>query len=449
MDAGYWRDLLRPIVAGRKVVLTGTPVAGAAARVAEMGELGAVGVFVIGEGMGTGALPACEWVALDVSADTMMGAIRAGMAALRTLPAHAAEALAAFDPLGDALVIGTFLNEVPEVGGRPCLAWRPPSWVALEDKVVIDELWDAVGIPRAPSRVVEVDDLTSGTGVVWAGDAREGFHGGAELTRWIRTEADAADALPIMRAHCDRVRVMPFLDGIPCSIHGVVFPDYVAALRPVEMVTLRRGSEFFYAGAATYWDPPPADREAMRTIARVVGDELRARVEFRGAFTVDGVLTADGFRPTELNPRMGAGLNQIARGIPDVPIDLLNQALIAGLDLDYRPVEFEELVVDTADASRSGGTWCFVPTTFEQSPMRRLVWTGAAWMWAADDQPSDGRFEAGPGNTGGRLFLSLAPARTPAGPSIGERAVAFYDFCDRELNAGIGRLEAAPDLRRA
>ena len=31
---------------------------------------------------------------------------------------------------------------------------------------------------------------------------------------------------------------MPFLDGVPCSIHGVCFPDGVAALRPVEMVTL-------------------------------------------------------------------------------------------------------------------------------------------------------------------------------------------------------------------
>ena len=53
---------------------------------------------------------------------------------------------------------------------------------------------------------------------------------------------------------------MPFLEGIPCSIHGVVFPDGVATFRPVEMVTLRRpgSNRLHYAGAATFWDPPAA-----------------------------------------------------------------------------------------------------------------------------------------------------------------------------------------------
>ena len=31
---------------------------------------------------------------------------------------------------------------------------------------------------------------------------------------------------------CDRVRVMPFLDGVPCSIHGLVLPDGTAAVPP-------------------------------------------------------------------------------------------------------------------------------------------------------------------------------------------------------------------------
>ena len=32
---------------------------------------------------------------------------------------------------------------------------------------------------------------------------------------------------------------MPFLDGVPCSIHGMVLPDGTAALRPVEIAMLR------------------------------------------------------------------------------------------------------------------------------------------------------------------------------------------------------------------
>jgi hypothetical protein len=67
---------------------------------------------------------------------------------------------------------------------------------------------------------------------------------------------------------------MPFLEGVPCSIHGVVFPEGAATFRPVEMVTLRRpgSSRLRYAGAATFWDPPAADREVMRDLARRVGE---------------------------------------------------------------------------------------------------------------------------------------------------------------------------------
>jgi hypothetical protein len=49
-----------------------------------------------------------------------------------------------------------------------------------------------------------------------------------------------------MSARADRVRVMPFLEGIPCSIHGIVFAEHVAALQPLEMVTLRSESESGY-----------------------------------------------------------------------------------------------------------------------------------------------------------------------------------------------------------
>ena len=51
----------------------------------------------------------------------------------------------------------------------------------------------------------------------------------------------------------------------------------------------------------------------MREAARRVGAVLRDEVAYRGAFTLDGVATVDGFRPTELNPRFGAGLGVITR----------------------------------------------------------------------------------------------------------------------------------------
>lgn len=73
--------------------------------------------------------------------------------------------------------------------------------------------------------------------------------------RWVRTAEQAAEAATFFALRCDQVRVMPFLEGIPCSIHGIVLPDGVLAVRPCEMVVLRRPGEatFHYAQAATFW----------------------------------------------------------------------------------------------------------------------------------------------------------------------------------------------------
>ncbi|MFL6250741.1 MAG: hypothetical protein ACJ75N_09480, partial [Actinomycetes bacterium] len=136
---------------------------------------------------------------------------------------------------------------------------------------------------RVPSEVVaaEPEALRAaarrrdrGAGTAWAGDARQGFSGGAFCLRWIPDEQDAAEAAAFLAARCGQVRVMPFLEGIPSSIHGIVFPGAVATSRPVEMITLRRpgSTRLHHAGAATFWDPPDEDRAVMRDLARRVGE---------------------------------------------------------------------------------------------------------------------------------------------------------------------------------
>src|SRR5262249_48950176 len=188
-----------------------------------------------------------------------------------------------------------------------------------------------------------------------AREAGKGMHGGAGGLRWPRDDAELAEAADSLRAISDRVRVMPFLEGIPCSIHGIVFPDHVVTVRPVEMVTLRQPPRLRYCGAATFWDPPPQRRTEMREVARRVGETLRETIAYRGAFTIAGVMTEEGFLPTELNPRFGAGLGVIGRAIPELPLGLLQRAIVEGLELDYRPADLEEVLLAGADEHRGGG----------------------------------------------------------------------------------------------
>ena len=439
MEVRHWSEELGKLFEGRRVILTGGPLAALTGTADKLRELGAQS-FVLGVGTGTGTLPDADTphhVLHERPTASMMDEVRAGEEAVRHLPADARRALDAFDPDGTALIVPSIFNEAETLAGRATLYHRPAAWVALEDKVVIDRLWDDLGVPRAPSVVVPVDRLPMvPLNTVWAGDARDGWHGGASLVRWVRQAADREACARELAAHCDSVRVMPFLEGVPCSIHGIVFADHVVVLRPVEMMVLRRPGPdaFFYCGAATYWDPPAARRDEMRAVARSVGAGLRARVGYRGAFTIDGVMAADGFRPTELNPRIGAGINAMARAIADIPLTLLAMAAAGGHDLDYRPAELEEALVERADGARGGGVWRVVDTAFTESA-------------TVDVDEPPGQLTTGPSGVGGFFRFTPGPT-TPVGPSFAPIGVAALAWARRHAGIDLGPLEPAHDVDR-
>ena len=82
-----------------------------------------------------------------------------------------------------------------------------------------------------------------------------------------------------------------------------------------------------------------------------MGDHLQAAYGYRGAFGIDGVLTADGFRPTELNTRISAGLTTEAEGRA--------RAARAGADPPaarprHRPERRRPRVAGAADGRRAG-----------------------------------------------------------------------------------------------
>jgi hypothetical protein len=131
----------------------------------------------------------------------------------------------------------------------------------------------------------------------------------------------------------------------------------------------------------------------MRDLARRVGAGLRERVGYRGAFTVDGVLAAEGFLPTELNPRLGAGLSMMTMDLPGLPVSLLDRAL------------------------------------------------------AEDGRRADGVLSFGPSRVGGFVRLALDPGRVPVGRSVAPLAVAAFALADERFGTGIGLLEPARAVR--
>ncbi|NCG21097.1 MAG: hypothetical protein GWP91_18965, partial [Rhodobacterales bacterium] len=331
--------------------------------------LGAEGCFVLAGTRGTGDLPDLgdtPFQVLDIKGQTTMEAIRAVEAGFAALSDEILGDIEEWDPSGEALALCPIFSTGRDVAGRKVFGRRPAAWQALEDKVVIDAIWDLAGIKRAPFQVVPANlsalqaaaaQIDTGGGTVWAGDAIEGFNGGAEYTRWVTSPKEAEETAEFLSSRCNRARVMPFLEGVPCSIHGLVFADDVVVLRPCEMVVLRNLSEhkFAYARAASFWDPGLEHTATMREAARRMGVWLRAEHSYRGAFTLDGVLTTDGFLPTELNPRFGAALSVLAGGLEGLHLMLLNFAMVHGCEFDWRPRDLERLILDYAVEHPSGG----------------------------------------------------------------------------------------------
>ncbi len=426
------RDLQRGVVHGRDVVCVTSALAGATPWVEWLDRLGARRQLVVAVSRGTGPVPdpdMAESFVLGFAAPTMSAEIHALDEVLaRPSPALVA-ALDRFDPERAALVLlPPYSGGVDEVAGRATYGARRAEWAALEDKTLADELFDAAAITRPPSRVVPVTGA-SGLDSVWSGDTREGFNGGAEFVRWVRDEADAARAREFFASHCDRVRIAPFLDGVPCSIHGFVCDDGVAVFRPVEMVVLRRPADhherarFVYAGMSTIWDPEPADRAEMRDAARRMGDLLAARVAYRGAFTIDGVMTAHGFRPTEMNPRFGGALGYAVAAVPALGLALLQHIVVAADGAAVRAAELEAVVVAGADETRWVRCHTVVAQRIDESA--ELTFDG-------------GRIEVGPATVGGLVRVDLDPDCVVAGSSVAPAICAAFARADAELGTMIG-----------
>lgn len=454
----HQRQLLAEMVAGRRFVVALDTLVGAAGLAASLRDHDAGEVLVVGGSRGTGELPEDQHELIDLQLDArgVMGGIRTFARALEEPSRELLDAVERFDPSGEALVATAVYFSSEHLLGRRIFGARPRAWALLEDKTTVDELWDAAGIARAPSRIVPVErgglwrahlDLDQGAGTVWVADNHTGWHGGGHGLRWVQTADDAEEAGRELAAMASRVRVMPFLDGRPCSIHGWVVGDAVATFRPCETVMLRETGRrrLHYAGSATSWLPPERDRETMRDIARRVGAHLRNVHDFRGVFTVDGVLTADGFRPTELNPRFGAALTALGKG-PQLPLYLLHSATVEQPQLDWRPDDLESDVLEASLHQPHAGGHLVLEHRTTATRTVPIRWRDERLVEASEAMAADGTVELGPSPGGSLLRATFQQPRL--GPSIAPAVAEAFEFGAALFGLGLPHLEPAPDLRR-
>jgi len=456
----YYIELLRQRFAGQKVILAHGPLAAMKPTLLLLQQLGAQKPLILAETKGTGSgMPdpgdADAFIVGTPSTD-IMSAVRGYDQGLKNLPEDAARALKTWDPKREAIVIRSLFSTLTEVAGRAVYGKRLPQWVALEDKTIVDDFWDRCDVKRAPTKTVETNptaikaaaaELNRGDGTVWAADNKEGWHGGGTYTRWVTNDSTADDALEFFTPRSDKVRVMPFLEGIPCSIHGTVFPNAITTTYlPMEMVIMRKPrNAFFYCGTGNCWSPSEQDATIMRDVARRAGEQLRKEVGFRGSFTVDGVMTSDGFLPTELNPRYGAALAVLCKSVPRLPMYILDLAIAQGEPWDFRPSDLENMIRSGGTHNRKPRAGVLCQVKREDSKDLLLVETEQDYRLAANEEFPDAKLRWGPGPTGSYMDFELL--RYTDGESVAPYVEKLTRFADRELGTSFGELHAPKQIR--
>jgi len=455
MDVEAIKTQIAEFHRGKKWILLPDAAAAATPLVEHLNEWGAAGIMVIAAIEGVGELPKVDRLHYTrTSGDSLMRGIRAYLRSVEHPSALLLGSVEVFDPGQEAAVLGGGFSRLDTLAGRPVYGPIPEDWGALEDKTTVDQLWDDAGVGRAPSVVVPVADavtasitIGSQAGSVWAADNAEGWHGGGEYVRWVKSAGDATAAIEWFSAHAETVRVMPFLDGIPCSIHGFITRDGVAVFHPMEMIILRNAErpEFIYAQAANFWDPPGGVRDEMREAARRVGLLLSERHGYLGGFGIDGVCTRDGFLPTELNTRLCIGHGLQARAA-DIPLGTIERMLIEG-DIDIAARDLEETINSAVTTARRGGI--LLPLTGVYKAAKTGVRFGRSDAIAVDaDGENDGTMEIGSASIGSIIIMKFDPDRTPTGPSVAPRAIQAIDLAREIWGIEVPPLVAAPDLCR-
>jgi hypothetical protein len=458
MGAGELREPIDGLVGGRDVIVTAHAVRGIGPLVDAVRSHGAGRILVLAGTEGTGDRP-------DDVADVVVGlAVRSmteEVLALESLVDHMGSehhaALDAWDPDRRAVALALPLLVADEVGGRPVLGARRPEWADLEDKATCDALCAAAGVPTPPHEVVRPDEAgaaaarleaTPGAGVVVTAGGR---NGGADGVRWVAVEDAAATAAELVGAFTGArgpglglVRVAPFVEGTPCSIGALVTADGVAVLRPVENLTLRRGRRLLYSGLGTAYDPPPAVRAGMEAAARRVGEELRRRVDHRGGFSIDGIVTPDGWLATEVNVRMSGGFSAhtAADGLPLLP--LLQAALVErvadeiltteAIEAAYRPATEEVRSVRVARVIDA------VPVCGPAAVA--VVADGRTARLPAPGETAHGTLAVGQAASGGVVLARLTDADRPLdlGPPAAPLAASLLALADDLWGTGTSGL---------
>ena len=364
--------------------------------------------------------------------------LRAYHSALKHLDKTHIKVIDDFDPTVEAIVIGAFWFELESVANRRVFGSRRTSWLRIEDKCEVTVIWDKANIKTSRSETVSVSHLKHTCLEGWnfpfvlSGDSTQGVTGGGSHVRAIYTAKHLDSVRSFFEKECQYVRVMEYLDGVSCSIHGVVLEAEVLCSIPIEMVVIPcSDGHFKYMGASTHWIPNSSITAQLQDTVRKVGAVLREEVNFKGTFTLDGVITDGQFYPTEINTRAGAGIFALY-GVKHMAYFLLDLMLKDGQTIRFDTDSLQHWMIETAISNRSTRAWG--ESTVDGTCTPETHWLDfVSGQWSRVEDHTDGAttLSISDGRAGAFLMLSVSPKSLSAGELLKPYVKAAMQYSDK------------------
>jgi hypothetical protein len=352
-------------------------------------------------------------------------------------------AVDAFDPDQQALLVVPDPLDPPAAGARPRFGRRPSAWRLLEDKTVVDTVWDILGIRRAPAIVVDpaVDSaapaasIDQGAGVVCSAQSSGGtVMAGGDGVRWWRRDRSTSPPYTQL-SHSARLRLMPLLEGLPVRLHGFVLPASVVCFPSMEIVALPRPehSTFLCAGTVRL----PVDMPDLIQGTEDIGAALRFHLGYRGAFAVDGIISADGFMPTDFNARLTSAIEDTSSDLR-VLTQATNLLIREGIELDHAVAHD---LVETVFSRKTAFTiyGAASQANVHAETQTNVTWSGSRLV-VAQSRDADGHLTLTPCVRGWQLTARLHADRLPTAGPLGLIAPEVFRFSDRIWGTHFGEL---------
>ncbi len=346
----------------------------------------------------------------------------------------------AFDAHQQAVLIAPDPLDPPQAGSRRRLGQRPSMWQLCEDKAVIDVIWDRLGVPRPQSVIADgAQDLAALGSLV---DAEHGVvcavqrigappTSGAEGIWWWQRTPPLIDAGP---QH--RVKVMPLVPGLPVRLHGMVFVDAAVAFPPMEIVALPRSDTgtFLCCGAVGVLP----DNAELRALTERIGGGLSSVLGYRGAFSVDGILSWTGFLPTDLNTRLTSAMEAAPA---DVRIQLQAANVLAREGVALTEANWIDSLAAQAFDERTVTVYGATPVAEVGNVELAVRWDGTELRQTDHPAEADGWLSLAPSLRGWTLTARLLRRRLPTSRYAGDHAPATFRFADRTFGTAFGPLD--------